>query len=135
MSVLDLLFKSKAERERLAHMRDLVLMMTADGKIDDNEMALIASIASREGISESDIKRCISKPGSIKFVAPDTEKKRAMYLMDMVTLMMIDGDINDLERQFCKATAVKLGYKPEVVDALLLGMIGTIKAEMEKRMQ
>ena len=41
--------------------------------------------------------------------------------------MMCDGDIDDNELTLCKATAIELGFKQEVIDAMILDIIADIK--------
>ncbi len=41
--------------------------------------------------------------------------------------MMCDGNIDDLELALCKATAIALGFKHEVIDAMIMDIIADIK--------
>lgn len=44
--------------------------------------------------------------------------------------MMCDGDIDDREIALCKVTAIALGFKHEVIDALIFDIINEIKRNM-----
>ena len=57
----------------------------------------------------------------------ETPEQRVVYLKDMVLLMMCDGDIDDRELALCKATAIALGFKHEVIDAMIMDIIEDIK--------
>ena len=129
MSFIDL-FKSRKSRERLSHLRNLVAVAFADGKLEDNEMAALAIVMEREGLSSSDLERCINNPKDIKFIPPQTSEQRIAYLRDMVLLMMCDGDIDKREFALCKATAIALGFKHEIVDAIIMNIIADIKNQM-----
>ena len=48
MSFIDL-FKSRETRERLSHLRNLVVVAFADGKLEDNEMAALAIVMVGDG--------------------------------------------------------------------------------------
>ena len=126
MSFIDL-FKSRESREKLSHLKNLVAVAFADGKLEDNEMATLATVMARDGLKPSDLERCIKKPKGIKFLPPETPGQRAVYLKDMVLLMMCDGDIDDRELALCKATAIALGFKHEVIDAMIMDIIADIK--------
>lgn len=126
MSFIDL-FKSRESRGKLSHLKNLVAVAFADGKLEDNEMAALATVMARDGLTPSDLERCIKKPKGIKFLPPETPGQRAVYLKDMVLLMMCDGDIDDRELVLCKATAIALGFKHEVVDAMIMDIIADIK--------
>lgn len=126
MSFFDL-FKSRESREKLNHLKNLVTVAFADGKLEDNEMAALATIMAREGLTSSDLERCIKNPESIKFFPPDNHQKRVVYLKDMVLLMMCDGNIDDRELVICKVTAMALGFKREVIDVMIMDIIADIK--------
>lgn len=126
MSFIDL-FKSHESREKLSHLKNLVAVAFADGKLEDNEMAALAAVMARDGLTPSDLERCIKKPKGIKFLPPETLGQRVVYLKDMVLLMMCDGDIDDREFALCKATAIALGFKHEVIDAMIMDIIADIK--------
>jgi len=126
MSFIDL-FKSRESREKLSHLKNLVAVAFADGKLEDNEMAALATVMARDGLTPSDLERCIKKPQGIKFLPPETPVQRVVYLKDMVLLMMCDGNIDDKELALCKATAIALGFKHEVIDAMIMDIIADIK--------
>ena len=105
MSFIDL-FKSRESREKLSHFKNLVAVAFADGKLEDNEMAALATVMARDGLTPSDFERCIKNPRGIKFLPPETPEQRVVYLKDMVLLMMCDGNIDDRELALCKATAI-----------------------------
>ena len=126
MSFIDL-FKSRESREKLSHLKNLVAVAFADGKLEDNEMAALATVMARDGLTPSDLERCIKKPQGIKFLPPETPDQRVVYLKDMVLLMMCDGNIDDKELALCKATAIALGFKHEVIDTMIMDIIADIK--------
>lgn len=119
MSLLDL-FKSREKRARLSHLKALVALSMADGVVQKSELAAIAMICDREGISEEELRRCLGNPDSISFVAPKDLETRIKYLKDMVFLMMCDGDMDDNEMRICRLTAEALGFRKEVIEALIL---------------
>ena len=126
MSFIDL-FKSRESREKLSHLKNLVAVAFADGKLEDNEMAALSTVMALDGLTPSDLERCIKKPQGIKFLPPETPGQRVVYLKDMVLLMMCDGNIDDKELALCKATAIALGFKHEVIDAIIMDIIADIK--------
>ena len=40
-------------------------------------------------------------------------------LYDMVMVMMVDGDLHDNEIALCKLTAIKLGFKHQIIDKMV----------------
>lgn len=129
MGLLDL-FMSRQNREKLSHLKNLVAVAAVDGKFDKNEMAALATVMARDGLTPSDLERCIKNPKGIKFLPPETPEQRINYLKDMVLLMMCDGEIDDKELTLCKATAIALGFRHEVIDALISDIILDLKRTM-----
>lgn len=126
MALLDI-FRSREYLAKLSHLKSLLAVVMADGKIEDAEMASLAIIMNREGLSNSDLERCMKRPESVKFVAPTSDKFRLTYIRDMVRVMSIDGDIDKNELLVCKLTAQQLGYRHEITEAMILEMIAELK--------
>jgi uncharacterized tellurite resistance protein B-like protein len=132
MSIFDF-FSSKEKRAKLSHLKNLIVLTMADGKVEKSELASIAAVCSREGISDSDFKKCLENPESIEFVAPKDDKTRLRYLTDMVLLMMSDGNIDENEMVICKMTAEALGYRHEVIDAMILDIIADLSKKVNNQ--
>ena len=129
MGILDF-FNSKNDREKLSHLKALVALSLADGKLEKAELAAIAAVCQREGLTDADLKKCIENPQSIDFVAPSDNATKIKYLKDMVLLMMCDGNIDEKEFVVCKVTAEVLGFRHEVIDAMILDIIKELKEEL-----
>lgn len=121
------LFSQENDKEKLSHLKQMLLLAVADDKLDKKELGALAAVMSRDGMTRADFERCINEPESIKMVLPKDENAKAKYLRDMVLLMMADGVVEDREMKTCKLTAQALGYEPEVVDDLLERLISSIK--------
>ena len=135
MSFLDLyisfldLFKPRKTREQLSHLANLDAVATADGKMKKNEWYALTSVMTREGLTNPDLYRCIKNPKSVKFLPPETPEQKCR-MKDMFLLMMCDGDIDDRELALCKATAIALGFKHGVIDAMIRDIIADIKRNL-----
>lgn len=129
MALLDF-FKSKSQRAKLSHLKNVIGVMLADGEIKESEVASIATILVREGLTPDDFDRIMADPSSVNFVMPRTEEDKIQYLRDMVTLMIIDGDIDQKEMNLCVATAAAYGYRPEIIPVLLHDIIEDVKRKM-----
>lgn len=114
---------NKEKRAKLSHLKSLLVIAMADGKMKEQELAVIAAMMTREGLTDDDLQQCINNPKKIEFVAPDSNIKKYQYLKEMILLMMIDGDLDEKEYAICKFTAKGLGYNPSVIDAMILHII------------
>lgn len=124
------LFKSQAEKERLSHIKNLIALSLADGVVQKSEIAAIAAVASREGVSPQTVQELLNKPEKTQLVVPESDDKKVLYLRDMVLLMMADGNIDEEEMALCKLCASLFGYKQEVIDVMILKIISELKAQM-----
>ena len=124
------IFKSKAEKERLSHIKSLIALSMVDGKMQDAELWAIAEIGVREGVNPKEVERLLASPGRTELIVPDSYSKREQYLKDMVRLMISDGNIDDNEMAWCKMFAEAFGYEHEVIDAMLQDIVADFKAQM-----
>lgn len=131
MGIFDM-FHSKSKRQELGHLKALLALAAADGKIEKSELVAIAAICSREGISEAELKKCLENPESVPYEKPTDNNTKIQYLKDMVGLMMIDGNIDDNEIVLCKITAESLGFHKEVIDAMILDIIVELKKKLSE---
>ena len=130
MGLFDL-FTSKEKKEKLSHLKSLIALSLADGTVEKSELAAISAVCSREGLTENDLKKCLKNPASIHYEVPKDHNTRLRYLQDMVLLMMSDGNFDKKEMATCKMAAEALGYRPEVIDAMILDIVAEMKRKME----
>lgn len=121
------MFKSRAKKEQLGYLKALITLAAADGKVEKTELAAIAAVCHREGISGQELKDFLDNPSSHEFTAPKDNETKIKLLKDMVCIMLADGDINDNEMILCKLTAESLGYRKEVIDAILSDILDELK--------
>lgn len=129
MGIFDF-FSSKTDKEKLSHIKSLVALSMADGKVEKMELASIAAVCSREGISQLEVEKILQNPDSVDFVPPKSKEKRVQYLKDMCLLMMSDGHIDENEVAVCKLTAEALGFRHEIIDAMVIKLIDELKTEL-----
>lgn len=129
MGILDI-FESDDSKRRKSHFKNLFVVAFADGELDHNELDFINKIATRLEIPEKDVKNVLKNPDNIEFYAPENEEERFAQLYELVSIMMVDGDIDEKEVQLCKNFARKLDYKPHVVDQLVDDIRKAVKEKM-----
>ena len=123
------LFKSQAEKERLSHVKTMLALALADGKLEKNECAAIAAVASRENVPVEEVEKMLEGKDNVHFTIPQSDEDKAQHLKDLCVLMMVDGNITEKELELCRAVAENYGYRPEVIDALVMSIIEEIKKE------
>lgn len=121
------LFSSSDQKKRLSHVKNLILIAAADGKIDKSEIKLISTIATRVGLSVEELNSILKNPQKISFSPPSKFDEKIIQLYDMVFLMMIDGEIHKNEVALCQYYATKLGFEREIIEKIVLAIINAIK--------
>jgi tellurite resistance protein len=129
MGLFDL-FRSKSKKEKYGHVQALVALALADGNISEHEKAIIAKICIREGLSMKDLQKAIESVDPKKHTFPKDDDKKVRYLIDMVLLMMVDGNIDEDEVLLCKVTARAMGFHESVIDAMVLEIIEAARKEL-----
>ncbi len=125
MVLLDL-FDSRDKKKRLSHIRNLIALASSDGQLDESELKLIAQISTKVGLSPNELDRILKRPNSVDFIIPNSFNERIEQLYDMVLVMMIDTEIHENEIALCKLTAIKLGFKHQIVDKMVNDVIDMI---------
>lgn len=111
------------KKKQLGQIKNLIMLALADGKASESELALIASIASREQLTQDELDNLLENPSSVKITLPEDDETKKRYLHDMVALMMVDGEMDDNEVALCKLYAITLGYDSSVVENLVLEIV------------
>lgn len=112
-------FETKNAKIRKSHIKDMIGLAAADGHIDQKEIEFICMIAIEWGVSEKELNELFNSPQKVKFNIPQTDAKRWESLLDLVYLMIIDGEIHEKEMIFCISIATALGISPTVIPIII----------------
>ncbi len=137
MGLFDDFIKSKTGDEIKSKISDLVQIILADAKIEPNEEKLLKQIAQRIGLNDIQLEEIVDQvmknPDSIKSSPPTDFNEKIKYLLDMVSMMMVDGYIDKREAVICEKAAVKLGFKPTIIPKMVADIIRLTKQNMPRQ--
>jgi uncharacterized tellurite resistance protein B-like protein len=122
MGLLEL-FNSYDKKKRKSHFKNLYSVARVDGEVARAEMDLIVDLAEKFQMSTAEVLKVIRNPDGIDPVLPKTPGERMEHLYDLVTVMLVDGEIDERELFLCKSLGLKLGCGEESLDPLLREMI------------
>jgi len=91
----------------------------ADGEFDTRELAFIYRVCIRHNIDVDSIGDIITEPQPVLCLNGLTEEDKFSYLVDILSLMMIDGKILPREVHFCLDISARLGFSQEAVRAFI----------------
>lgn len=122
MGLLEL-FNSYDKKKRQSHFKNLYFVARADGDVDRAEMDLIVGLAEKFNMTTKEVTTIIRNPDDVDLLIPKTPEERMEHLYDLVTVMMVNAEIDEKELFLCKSLAVKLGCEEVTVDALVRDLI------------
>jgi uncharacterized tellurite resistance protein B-like protein len=117
------LFNGYDKKKRRSHFKNLFAVARADGDLRREEMDLVIGLAENFNMSTDEVTRIIRNPEAVTLVAPKTQEERIEHLYDLVTVMMVDGRIDEKELFLCKSLGVKLGCEETRIDSLVRDLI------------
>ena len=117
------LFNNYEKKKRRSHFKNLFAVARADGDVDRAEMDLVIGLAEKFHMSTDEVTKIIRDPDAVALVTPKTPKERMEHLYDLITVMMVDGKIDEKELFLCKSLGVKLGCEETDIDSLVRDLI------------
>jgi len=103
----------------IEHFRNLVSLVTSDGKVDELERVALAKIAFEKEIPLDRLNLMLEKGDEYSFIIPQNHHDRENQLEDMIKLALVDGDFAKAELELIMKVGEKLDFsKIEVEDMI-----------------
>ena len=111
-------------RDRSEYFRGLLLVMAADGHLDERQKQLIEETGKRLGFEERYIRESIHNVLSNPFLnrqPPEFSNQDILhaFLMDSTRVAVADGQLHPREHDWLKAVAMRNGMREEVYEHLV----------------
>lgn len=101
------------------HFKNLLSIAFADGIMDKSELEFLFKKSDKYFITLEDITGLIENSIHIKPIEVTDKKDRAEKMLDLIQMMLIDGESTEFERRLCMSFGVSLGYSPEKMDEII----------------
>jgi len=108
--------------ENKNHLRNLISLMHADGKIVDEEKSFIIQLGKKMGFEQSVIEHWIAENKHYQYSIPDSITRRYAELYEMIGLISIDGNIHKSELKLLHKIAGRFGFRKEIINAIIKGI-------------
>lgn len=110
------------------HLVNLMSIAYADGTITDEESDILGRIAQSLDLTEEEFNQCVehwkqTDEADIPFADPQDEDEQIEYLKHFALVMMIDGKIEDSEKQYMITIADRFGFNGEEAVPALIDMV------------
>ncbi len=111
---------------QLDHLKNLVVMASADGSLSEQEIALLIDRCAELGLAEEDLEAAISfaMSGQAKLKFPVDRLEQDQMLSDLIRMMAADGKLSEVEKRLFALAAAKMGVERTELDAIIDRLVG-----------
>ena len=120
-----------ADKKKKSHLKNLINVALADGKLDVSESRIVISLAKELGLSKEEIEDVKRNPESIDFKPPKNYKDKVRQAHELVTIMLADKVAGPKELALCKNLALKLDLLPKIIDDIIDHVSGNPNPHIE----
>jgi uncharacterized tellurite resistance protein B-like protein len=110
------LFESGEQSRQKGHFMNLVMLARIDGDISRLENQLLLRIARRLSLTDEQVKEIIDHPEDYPMIPPVSREERYERFIQLIQLLVADGQADKEEEQLVKRFGVALGFTPERID-------------------
>ncbi|AMV32169.1 Dna-J like membrane chaperone protein [Pirellula sp. SH-Sr6A] len=112
--------------QHLDHLKNLVIMASADGALSEREIALLVDRCSEMGLEEADLGKAVafalSDDASLKL--PKAKNEQLAMLEDLMKIMAADGKLSEVEKRLFALAAAKMGIEKQELEGLIDRLVG-----------
>jgi len=112
--------------QHLDHLKNLVIMASADGSLSEGEIALLVDRCGEMGLDEADLGNAVayalSDAASLKL--PTAKDEQIAMLSDLVRIMAADGKLSEVEKRLFALAAAKMGIERAELDQMIDMLVG-----------
>jgi Tellurite resistance protein TerB. len=119
-------------KAKKSHVKNLFLVALADGRLENIEFDFILHVADNLYLDRQTVREIHGNLNDISFFIPTHEKQRLDQIYDLVSLALVDGELNDQEILVCKNIAIQFGYRPVVVELMIKSIVDAVVINLAK---
>jgi uncharacterized tellurite resistance protein B-like protein len=117
--------------KQLDHLKNLVIMASADGSLTEREIALLVDRCQQLGLGEKDMEKAIefALSGNATMKLPTDHAEQIAMLSDLVRVMAADGSLSDVEKRLFSLAAAKMEIDRDEIEDLIDNLVGPHKVD------
>ncbi len=116
MSSLSQYFETGEQSRQKGHFRNLVMLARVDGDVSIKETQLLEKVARRLSLTDEQMKEIIDHPEHYPSIPPTNREERYERFVQLIQLLVIDGNSDAKEEKLVRQLGVSLGFTPEKID-------------------
>jgi uncharacterized tellurite resistance protein B-like protein len=109
----------KPDPIKIAHFRNLISLIAADGRIQEIEKVTLSKIAYEQGIPLDRLNVMLLKADEYKYLIPQNQEERELQLEQMIAVAQVDGDFSAAEMELITMVAEKLGFSKQELQRII----------------
>ena len=117
------LFKKGHQTRNKAHFASIASIAMTDGKISEDEQALLQSLATKLSVNKSDMTKIIDNPSQYPIIPSNSVEERLERMHDLFDMIFSDQKMDAKELVLIKKYAIGLGYNSTNANELIQNSI------------
>jgi uncharacterized tellurite resistance protein B-like protein len=105
------------------HFKNLLSVAYADGILDRAELEFLFKKSDKYYISAEDVEGLIENTIHITPLEIADRDDRAKKMLELIQMMLIDGEASEIEKRLCASFGVSIGFLAEKVEAIVDSVI------------
>jgi uncharacterized membrane protein YebE (DUF533 family) len=101
------------------YLRNLIVLASADGHLDESEKKMIFEIGKKRGLKEWQIGELLNDNSHFEIFIPDSFMNRMNVLYDLMQIIYADGFVDTNEVAFVKNTLKAFNLSPDLAMELI----------------
>lgn len=117
------LFKKGHQTRNKAHFASIASIAMSDGKISEDELILLQSLAIKLGVDNSDVDKILKDPTKYPIIPSNSVEERLERMHDLFDMIFSDNKIDEKELVLITKYAIGLGYNSLIANELIQNSI------------
>jgi uncharacterized tellurite resistance protein B-like protein len=101
------------------HIKNLLALAKADGRVHEKEETVIYKIGKRYGLKDRQVKTILDSDEKFTVNVPDNHHDKMNVLYDLMLIVFADDVVEKKEIAFCEDVAKQFGFNKDIVKWLL----------------
>ena len=117
-----------SHQQKISHLKALYYLACIDNELSATEANYILKVAEHLGIGPAELKDFDIREPELEL--PNREYKLYSMFHRLAIILMVDGTLQEVERQYCFNLGIKMGLHPNAVKEIvdLIGTKGPLNA-------
>lgn len=113
------LFDSGKHKKNLGHFASMVTLASADGAVNENELALLKRLARKLDVDNSEFEEILETPSRYPINPPNNKFERLERIYDLFKIIYADHQMEESEEKLIQKYALGLGFNSEEAQRII----------------